>query len=199
MRQRLGDREDLKQRIIPTWSPGCRRLTPSDGYLESLIKPNVTCVFDEIEKITPTGLQTVTGEHVEVDVLACATGFDIQFRPHFELVGLDGRSMLDQSEPELYASVAAPGYPNYFIINGSRGNWGLGCALPSHELQMLYILQCCRKMQEDRIKCMHPKQEMTDQINRYQDAWHQKASFCTFVIRLTIFAQTNTTTAFDLG
>jgi cation diffusion facilitator CzcD-associated flavoprotein CzcO len=31
MRSRLGDREDLKEKIIPSWSPGCRRLTPGEG------------------------------------------------------------------------------------------------------------------------------------------------------------------------
>lgn len=55
-----------------------------------------------------------------------------------------------------------------------RGNWGQGCALPSHEVQMEYILQCCRKMQEDRIKCMEPKQNVTTQLNLYMDARHAK-------------------------
>lgn len=69
---------------------------------------------------------------------------------------------------------AAAGFPNYFVINGPRGNWGQGCALPSHETQMEYILQCARKMQEDRIKSMEPKQNVTTQLNQYMDAWHAK-------------------------
>lgn len=28
MRERLKDREDLQSKLIPSWSPGCRRLTP---------------------------------------------------------------------------------------------------------------------------------------------------------------------------
>lgn len=39
---------------------------------------------------------------------------------------------------------------------------------------MEYILQCCRKMQEDQIKCMEPKQDVTTQLNLYMDAWHAK-------------------------
>jgi hypothetical protein len=39
---------------------------------------------------------------------------------------------------------------------------------------MEYILQCCRKMQEDQIKCMEPKQNITTQLNLYMDAWHTK-------------------------
>ena len=39
---------------------------------------------------------------------------------------------------------------------------------------MEYILQCCRKMQEDQIKSMEPKQNVTTQLNLYIDAWHTK-------------------------
>ncbi|KAJ9652039.1 hypothetical protein H2198_008701 [Neophaeococcomyces mojaviensis] len=176
MAAKLGNREDLKKHFIPTWSPGCRRLTPGEGYLEALIEPNVNCVFGEIAKITPTGVEMEDGSFHEVDILACATGFNVQYLPHFKIVGQEGQVMQDQKEPNVYASIAAPSFPNYFVINGPRGNWGQGCALPSHESQMIYILQCCRKMQEDRIKCMAPKQDVTDQLNLYMDAWHRKHS-----------------------
>lgn len=173
---KLGDREDLKKYFIPTWSPGCRRPTPGEGYLEALLQPNVTCVFGEIGKITSEGVETSEGILHKVDILACATGFNVQYLPHFKIVGQEGQVMQDQTEPNVYASIAAPGYPNYFVVNGPRGNWGQGCALPSHESQILYIMQCCRKMQEDRIKFMVPKQDVTDQLNRYMDAWHRKQS-----------------------
>jgi cation diffusion facilitator CzcD-associated flavoprotein CzcO len=120
MRTRLAHRDDLKERIIPTWSPGCRRLTPGDGYLEALIRDNVECEFDDIARITPTGLETVTGKHIEVDVLACATGFYVQYQPHFKIIGTGGQVMQDNPVPNVYASIAAPGYPNYFVINGPR-------------------------------------------------------------------------------
>ena len=120
MRQRLAHRDDLKEKIIPTWSPGCRRLTPGDGYLEALIQDNVDCEFEDIVRITDTGLETVAGKHIEVDILVCATGFNVQYQPHFKITGTGGQVMQDNPEPNVYASVAAPGYPNYFVINGPR-------------------------------------------------------------------------------
>lgn len=120
MKQRLAHRDDLKERIIPTWSPGCRRLTPGDGYLEALIRDNVECEFDDIARVTETGLETVTGKHHEVDILACATGFNVQYFPHFKIIGTGGQVMQDSPEPNVYASVASPGFPNYFVINGPR-------------------------------------------------------------------------------
>lgn len=176
MAKKLGDREDLKQRFIPQWSPGCRRLTPGEGYLQTLIQPHVTCVFDSIVEVTPTGVATSDGTEHQVDILACATGFDVQYLPHFPIKGLGGQLMQDEKEPNVYASIAAPGFPNYFVVNGPRGNWGQGCALPSHEVQIEYIIKCCRKMQEDGIRSMVPRQEPTSQLNAYMDAWHLKHS-----------------------
>ncbi|KAM3425795.1 hypothetical protein BST61_g7723 [Cercospora zeina] len=127
-------------------------------------------------KITPSGLVTSSGEDVRVDILICATGFDVQYLPHFKLTGLNGQVMQDQFGPNIYASIAHPGFPNYFVTNGPRGNWAQGCALPSHEVQIEYMLQCCQKLQQDHIKSLHPKQRITDQLNAYEDAWHAKHS-----------------------
>lgn len=176
MADRIGDgNDDLKSRFIPDWSPGCRRLTPGEGYLESLVLPNVNPTFEEIIKVTPTGILTKDGIEHKVDILACATGFEIQYLPHFKIIGLNGQLMQD-GEPNVYASIASPGFPNYFVVNGPRGNWGQGCALPSHEVQVEYIIQMCRKIQEDGIKTIMPKQEATFQLNAYMDAWHAKHS-----------------------
>ncbi|KAJ9604945.1 hypothetical protein H2200_010334 [Cladophialophora chaetospira] len=179
MAERLDGREDLKQALIPDWSPGCRRLTPGEGYLEALTRPNVSAVFGDIHEITATGLNTVDGQEHTVDILICATGFNVAYIPHFTITGTNGQVMQEQTRPNIYASIAAPGYPNYFIVNGPRGNWGQGCALPSHEVQVEYILKCCRKMQQDHIRYIEPRCEITRQLNLYMDAWHEKHSIWT--------------------
>ncbi len=39
MRRRIGpEHEELKAKLIPTWPPGCRRITPGDGYLQALVQ-----------------------------------------------------------------------------------------------------------------------------------------------------------------
>lgn len=34
-------------------------------------------------------------------------------------------------EPQVYLGTASPNFPNYFILNGVRANWGAGTVLPS--------------------------------------------------------------------
>ncbi|RVX71029.1 hypothetical protein B0A52_03394 [Exophiala mesophila] len=170
--------EELLEKMIPTWSPGCRRMTPGEGYLETLAQPHVSTVHEEIVKITPTGLVTASGQEVNVDIIACGTGFETSYVPHFKIVGMGGVVMQEEwkEESNIYCSISGPNYPNYWVINGPRGNWGQGCALPSHEVQIEYVVQCVDKMQREKIKSLEVKQKPTTDFNNHLDAWHKKHS-----------------------
>lgn len=85
MRRRIGPgQEKLLEFIIPKWSPGCRRVSPADGYLEALVSPNVQPVYGEIDHISEKGI-VVDGQEHEMDVLVCATGFSPAFKPPFKV------------------------------------------------------------------------------------------------------------------
>jgi cation diffusion facilitator CzcD-associated flavoprotein CzcO len=61
MAARLAAKPELVNRIIPDFSPSCRRLTPGPGYLEALTADNVAYVTDRIAEFTETGIRTVDG------------------------------------------------------------------------------------------------------------------------------------------
>lgn len=70
MKQRIGPgNEELKSRLIPKWAPGCRRITPGDQYLETLIQPHVEPVFGEIKHLTNTSIVMENGTDHAIDVL----------------------------------------------------------------------------------------------------------------------------------
>lgn len=74
MKLRLGPgQEELAAKLIPQWPPGCRRLTPGDQYLESLVMDNVKPVFGDIAEIDETSVVTMEGTRHEVDVLVRLT------------------------------------------------------------------------------------------------------------------------------
>ncbi|OAP62021.1 hypothetical protein AYL99_04224 [Fonsecaea erecta] len=179
MLKKLGPgQEDLLEKVIPEWSPGCRRMTPGEGYLEALAQPHVSTVHEEIVQITPKGLLTASGQEIEVDIIACGTGFETAYVPHFKIIGTNGLVMQEHwaEESNIYCSITGPGFPNYWVINGPRGNWGQGCALPSHEVQIEYAIQCIDKMQRQKIRSMEVKQRPTTDFNNHMDAWHAKYS-----------------------
>ena len=59
---------------------------------------------------------TADGKHHPLDILVCATGFDVSTRPHFEVKGRDGYVFTDEwaKSPKGYLSLAMSYMPNYF-------------------------------------------------------------------------------------
>ncbi|KAF7554065.1 hypothetical protein G7Z17_g3176 [Cylindrodendrum hubeiense] len=107
--------EELIKRLVPSFPVGCRRLGPAEGFLESFLKDNVKLAKGEITSFTENGLRTDDGvEHV-ADVIICATGFDVNFRPYFPITGRDGIALNDawKTDPSAYLAVAASGFPNF--------------------------------------------------------------------------------------
>lgn len=106
-------------KVIPDFPVGCRRITPGVGYLESFTEPNVRVVTDaSIEKAEEDGLLMSNAEHLQLDAIVCATGFDVSFNPRFPIIGRDEVSLQDvwskPNMPYAYLSMAVPKFPNYF-------------------------------------------------------------------------------------
>ncbi|KAL3442014.1 hypothetical protein BJX65DRAFT_321727 [Aspergillus insuetus] len=177
MKRRIGPgHEELKKRLIPTFPPGCRRMTPGDGYLESLVQPNVTTVFSEIAKVVPEGIIDENDLLHSLDILICATGFNLSFAPRFDLLGENGVTMEDEweLEPQCYLALTAPKFPNYFIINGPRGNWGIGSALNTHEVQVDYMVKMIKRIQAENIKSLTVKQDAVNHLYQHMEAFHER-------------------------
>jgi len=182
MLKRIGNgprSEELKKLLIPTWSPGCRRLSPGDSYLEALSEPNVRPLFGGLERIVSDGVITEDGEHVKFDILICATGFKPAFRPVFPLYGRDGKSLDEDWGPHvnLYLGVSAPRFPNYFTIAGPGSTWAAGSLLPSIEAGVEYALKVTKKIQQEQIRSIEVRQEAVDDLFEHFDAFHADTVF----------------------
>ncbi|KAF2841012.1 FAD/NAD(P)-binding domain-containing protein [Patellaria atrata CBS 101060] len=176
MNRRMGPgHEELKKFIIPKWSPGCRRISPGDGYLEALVKENVQPIFSNIEKVTPNGILTKDGVEHKMDILTCATGFKVAFKPAFKVVNGEGKSINEDwtNGPNLYFGVSAPRFPNYYTIVGPGATWSNGTLLPSIETTIEYSIKCMKKIQSEQIKAMEVKQEALDEIYGHFDEFHK--------------------------
>ncbi|KAH6885978.1 hypothetical protein B0T10DRAFT_576797 [Thelonectria olida] len=165
MERRIGPgNEELKKWIIPKWSPGCRRISPGDGYLEALVKPNVKPVFGGIKKIVPEGIVTEDGETHKFDILVCATGFAVAFRPsEFKLINGSGQSLDEDwgDKVNLYMGVSAPRFPCYYTIVTT----------------IEYTIKIMKKIQHENIRSISVKQEVLDEIYAHSDEFHKKTVF----------------------
>ncbi|KAI1291545.1 hypothetical protein F5Y03DRAFT_376488 [Xylaria venustula] len=170
MVEKLGD-ADLVSKLIPSFSLGCRRLTPGVNYLESLTQPNVEVVCGNIDSLTELGCVCDDGKEYPVDVLICATGFDTNFRPRFPIVSHTGENLQDkwEKDPQSYLGVAAAGFPNYLTILGPNGPIGNGPVLYGVETQVDWICRLIDQYQTTNIKMFVPKEEAVRDFIEYKD------------------------------
>jgi len=126
IRERVHD-PDVAERLIPRdHGFGTRRVPMETRYYETYNQPNVELVDvrdTPIERITPTGVRTLAGEH-EVDVIVYATGFEAITGAfdRIDIRGEDGQRLRDEwaDGPATYLGLQVAGYPNLFSIVGPQ-------------------------------------------------------------------------------
>jgi cation diffusion facilitator CzcD-associated flavoprotein CzcO len=103
---------------------GTKRVPVGSDYYETYNRPNVRLIdlrADPIERITPGGIRTRSGEH-QLDVIVYATGFDALTGSITRLgvTGRDGSRLEDAwaAGPCTYLGLMVPRFPNLFTITG---------------------------------------------------------------------------------
>ena len=134
----------LKRKLTPDHKPGCKRMVMSDGFYDALQQPHAELVTDAIVAVEADGVRTADGRLRGLDVLVLATGFNThRFMRPMAVTGPDGTT-LEQAwadKNEGYKCVAAPGFPNWFMIGGPNSPIGNFSWLLTAEKQFGYIKQ----------------------------------------------------------
>ncbi|KAK5220433.1 hypothetical protein LTR72_007055 [Exophiala xenobiotica] len=189
MTERVSRKPDLIKTLVPDFNPNCRRLTPGPGYLEAITADNVSFIQDPIRRFTKTGIETVTGEHREVDAIICATGAAIDFVTPFS-VRARGKNLQDVWRPRpaeelaknpdyhgwpyTYLGLAVPDFPNLLLVHGPHGAGPSGTVPHSVEVQLTYYAKLLRKVSSQGIKTISPSKKATDDFVAYADAFFPK-------------------------
>ena len=183
MKERLQDNPELINKLMPSYQPWCRRLTPGDGYLESLQESNARLVDNPISEVTATGVCTESGEEADFDVLVAATGFVNTRAPPWKMVGRNEMLLAERFKDDAdgYMSVAAPNMPNYFSIGcGPNFTIANGPILSAFGFITDYILQWTLKIAEEDIHSICVKDDVVDAFNIYiqqvlrRTAWNRE-------------------------
>ncbi|KAK3900346.1 hypothetical protein C8A05DRAFT_36022 [Staphylotrichum tortipilum] len=174
MREKLAKMEpELREKLIPDFDVGCRRVTPGEGYLEALQEDNVEIVRTGIQEVTSAGVVTNDGKTYEVDVIIAATGYDTSYVPAFKLIGRNGVDLAKRwavTGAEAYFTCAVPDMPNYFMVVGPNTPISNGSLMPSIEAQLDFALSFVDKIQKQGVKSVVVSREANNEFNDYKDA-----------------------------
>jgi cation diffusion facilitator CzcD-associated flavoprotein CzcO len=154
----------LRERLRPPYRVACKRLVVSPDFYRAIQRPNAALVTEGIERIEPSGVRTRDGQLRELDVLVLATGFKTdRFMRPIDVVGRDGVRLESAwaVRPRAYKTVATPGFPNFFMLNGPNcpaGNYPL---IEVAELQMQYIVQLVEPLRAAQYREISPTEMST--------------------------------------
>ncbi|KAI1799343.1 FAD/NAD(P)-binding domain-containing protein [Daldinia bambusicola] len=177
MRKRVARKPELLDRIIPDFSPHCRRLTPGPNYFEAITEDNVDYIQTPIKRFTETGIETVDGVHREVDAIFCATGANRDMVPPFSIwaYGKDLSKLWEQDGeygfPYTYIGAGTPGFPNLGFIHGPHGSGRSGTVPHSVEVQVTFYAKLLRKVAREGIRTIQPSKKAADDFVQYSDAF----------------------------
>jgi len=159
---------ELRAKLTPDYSPGCKRILVSNDYLPSLGRPNVEVVTDGIAEIRAHSVVDLNGVEREVDTIILGTGFHVTDLPIADRVrGRDGRSLAEHWDGSLSAlrGTAVAGFPNLFFVLGPNTGLGHTSVVLMAEAQAGYIRQALEHMERAEVAAIEPRQEA-------QDAWN---------------------------
>ncbi|RDL41003.1 Flavin-binding monooxygenase-like protein [Venustampulla echinocandica] len=159
----------LLEGLTPKFGIGCRRVTPGDPYMRAIQKPNVDVHFAAVDKVTEGTVIDTNGNEKKVDTIICATGFDVSYKPHFPIVGQNGVDLAEKWSvcPEGYLGLAIPDIPNFITFIGPTWPVENGSVMGPLQYVAQYAIKVIKKMQNEFIKSIAPKQGITDLFNAH--------------------------------
>jgi cation diffusion facilitator CzcD-associated flavoprotein CzcO len=148
--------DQLRRHMMPDYELGCRRVIPTNAYLPALGRNNVDVDISGIEKITPTGIRTIDGKDIPLDIIVYATGFhvytDMKKALTFQVYGRDGRNLNTEWETEIvsYKGITVSGYPNYFKVNGPNTGTGHSSQISYMQTMVSYTVKAIRAVKRNK-------------------------------------------------
>jgi cation diffusion facilitator CzcD-associated flavoprotein CzcO len=143
---------ELRTKVTPEYTPGCKRLLPSNDWYPALASDNVEVVTDKIVEVTEAGLRTADGTEHPVDTIIFGTGFHVIGNPVAHRIrGADGRTLADHwavSGMSAYLGTTVPAFPNLFLLAGPNTGIAHTSLVVMIEAQVRYVVDALRHMAE---------------------------------------------------
>jgi cation diffusion facilitator CzcD-associated flavoprotein CzcO len=168
MRLQLRDPE-LRRRVWPNYTFGCKRVLFSSKYLPALGRTNVDLVTEPIARVAEHGLVTADGTLHEVDCIIWGTGFQTtEFMFPMQIVGARGRSLREAwaQGPRAHLGICVSGFPNMFLMYGPNTNTSGGSIIFFEEAQAAYLRQALERLRSRTSAAIDVRPEVQDAGDR---------------------------------
>jgi cation diffusion facilitator CzcD-associated flavoprotein CzcO len=168
MRSQLKDPE-LRRRVWPDYTFGCKRILFSSEFLPALQRPNVSVITDPIAQLTATGVVTADGTEHEVDCVIYGTGFRTNdFMFPMEITGRGNVTLREAwaAGPHAHLGICVPGFPSLFLMYGPNTNTSGGSIIVYEEAQASYLRQALQLVRDRRAAAIEVRADVEAESDR---------------------------------
>ena len=158
----------LRAKLNPPYPLGCKRIIYANDYFPALTKPHVHLETDAVDHISPHGVVMNDGRKHALDVLVCATGFDVQHSlAAVPITGRAGQRLQDlwAAGPQAYLGLTAAGFPNLFLMLGPNTATGHTSTLLYIEPGVRWAVRAMQEVQRRGRRWLDIKPEVMQQFN----------------------------------
>ncbi len=160
---------ELRRKVTPDYTLGCKRTLISNAYYPALDADNVDLITDGIDRVSENAIVAKDGTSREIDVLVVATGFYTTDLPiAHAITGSKGRTMAERfSETGMsaYKGTTVPEFPNLFFVVGPNTGLGHSSMVYMIESQVAYIRDAIRTMRTNAYATVEPTEDATSAWN----------------------------------
>jgi len=150
---------DLRQKLTPNYTIGCKRILLSNNYYPALAKPNVDVNTNGIAEIEEHAVIDQKGNRIEVDMIIYGTGFKVTDTPLArQIYGIDGHSLAQEwnGSPKAYLGTMVAGFPNLFILQGPNTGLGHSSVIFMMEAQIMHMQKVIKHMRTKYYDVIQP-------------------------------------------
>jgi cation diffusion facilitator CzcD-associated flavoprotein CzcO len=163
--------DELRQKVTPNYTIGCKRVLISSDWYPTLGKPNVAVRAGSVERVEASAVRGEDGSCSPADVIIFGTGFDAQNNIRFPVTGRDGVT-LQQAWSEgnqAYLGTVVAGFPNMFLMVGPNTGLGHNSQVLMIESQARYIVDALRRFRRRGARSLEVKSHVQQSFNSWLD------------------------------
>jgi cation diffusion facilitator CzcD-associated flavoprotein CzcO len=166
--RKFADRPDLKAKVTPDFTIGCKRILLSNDYYSALKRDNVEVVTDKVVRVTENAVVTAEGTVHEVDAIILGTGFKVaDGMSRVAVTGRDGVKLADawRDGAEAFLGTTIAGFPNLFMIVGPNTGLGHSSMVYMIESQVNYLVDALRVLDEHGATALDTRRDRQQAFN----------------------------------
>ena len=160
---------ELRIKLTPSYTLGCKRILLSNDYYPALANPNVTLESSAITEVKAHSIVTADGSEHMVDTIIYGTGFQAtEMLAAKHIWGKGGVRLADQwsESAEAFLGTTVTNFPNLFFIVGPNTALGHSSMVFMIESHVAYIMDALTLIDRTGASTVEVKQAVADGFNR---------------------------------